>query len=200
MEEYTVVWKWVEKILQCHYTLCQVYLFSREPLCSNCFCFWFFCVCVCVSVFSFWFGVQKNGCGAFIWKLSESLKARRLHQQVCFCVLLVFIDSVLAYGEMCRDSPLKTLIHSRWDRLDTIQKRLLLMGNDWQLGVTGATEPSWLFQAPSLEQRHTVLGTITMETHAKKRAFSSPRKKNEDLKKCLFFLFHLDSGGIKGLQ
>lgn len=46
MEEYTVVWKWVEKILQCHYTLCQVYLFSREPLCSNCFCFWFFCVCV----------------------------------------------------------------------------------------------------------------------------------------------------------
>lgn len=162
-------------------TTMSLYIVSGVPLLQRAFVFklflfLFFFVCVCLF-FSFWFGVQKNGCGALIWKLSESLKARRLHQQVCFCVLLVFIDSVLAYGEMCRDSPLKTLIHSRWDRLDTIQKRLLLMGNDWQLGVTDATETSWLFQAPSLEQRHTVLGTITMETHAKKRAFSSPRKK-----------------------
>lgn len=74
----------------------------------------------CLSFFSFfWLDFEsKNGCGAFTWKLSESLKARRLHQQVCFCVLLVFIDSVLAYSEMHCGSPLKTLIHSRRNLLD----------------------------------------------------------------------------------
>ncbi len=122
-----------KKILQCHYTLCQVYLFPVEPLCSK-VVFHFF-------IF-FWLDFEsKNGCGAFIWKLSESLKARRLHQQVCFCVLLVFIDSVLAYGEMHCASPLKTLIHSRQDHLHKIQERLLLMVNDWQLGVTTLQKP-----------------------------------------------------------
>lgn len=81
--------------------------------------------------FSFWFDFEsKNGCGAFIWKLSESLKARRFHQQVCFCALLVFIDSVLVYGEMHCGSPLKTLIHSRRDQLQKGQERLLLTVND----------------------------------------------------------------------
>lgn len=61
------------------------------PLIRRAFVFKRF-VCVCcffVFLFGLIFGVPKNGCGAFIWKLCESLKARHLHQQVC--VLLVFL-------------------------------------------------------------------------------------------------------------
>lgn len=56
------------------------------------------------------------------------LKLDSCDHRVCFCVLLVFIDSVPAYGES--GSPLKTLIHSRWHRLHKIQERLLLMVRD----------------------------------------------------------------------
>lgn len=62
-----------EKILQCHCTLCQEYLFPMEPLCSK-------------GVFPFFRHdfESKNGWGAFIWKLSESLKARQLQPSSLF--------------------------------------------------------------------------------------------------------------------
>lgn len=65
-----------EKILQCHCTLCQEYLFPMEPLCSK-GVFHFFSF--------FWHDFEsKNGWGAFIRKLSESLKARQLRQSSLF--------------------------------------------------------------------------------------------------------------------
>lgn len=65
-----------EKTLQCHCTLCQEYLFPVEPSCSKVF-----------SFFSFFFwhdSKSKNGWRAFIWKLSEGLKARRLQPSSLF--------------------------------------------------------------------------------------------------------------------
>lgn len=86
-------WKWVEKILQYHYTLCYVYLLVKPLHIKAVLLFFFFCT---------FFGLSQKMAGAFVGSSMESLKARHLHQRVRFfvCFLFVFIDSVLASDEM----------------------------------------------------------------------------------------------------
>lgn len=85
----------------------------------------------CFSFFFLFFGMilsQKMAGELSFGSSVRVLKLDSCDHRVCFCVLLVFIDSVPAYGES--GSPLKTLIHSRWHRLHKIQERLLLMVRD----------------------------------------------------------------------
>lgn len=80
--------------------------------------------------FSFFFGMMWSQKMAEELSFGISVRVLKLdgcNRQVSSCVLLVFIDSVPAYGKMCCSSPLKTLIHSRWHRRHKIQGRLLLM-------------------------------------------------------------------------
>lgn len=103
-------WK---KILQCHYTLCQVYLFPMEPLCSKVvFHFFHF-----LFFFLAWFWVKNMAVELSTGSSVRVLKLDSCTNESVSAFLLVFIDSVLAYGEMHCGSPLKTLIHSRWDPL-----------------------------------------------------------------------------------
>lgn len=78
--------------------------------------------------FFFWHDSKSKMAGEL--SLGSSVRVLKLDgcsRRVCSCILLVFIDSVPAYGKMCCSSSLKTLIHSRWHRRHKIQGRLLLM-------------------------------------------------------------------------
>lgn len=110
---FTVVWKWVEKN-----TTMSLYIVSGVSLPHGAFVFK-----GCFSFFSFsvfflaWFWVKNMAVELSTGSSVRVLKLDSCTNESVSAFLLVFIDSVLAYGEMHCGSPLKTLIHSRWDPL-----------------------------------------------------------------------------------
>ena len=183
-------WK---KILQCHYTLCQAYLFPRRAFVfKGWFSFFLF--------FFFWLDFESKKMAVEL-SFGSSVRVLKLdsctNQSVsasCLCLLILSWRTA-----RCTAVPPWNLWFIQGGTILTkYRKRLLLTANDWQLGVADATEnPPDNSRLRNLEQRHTVLGTITMETHAKKGELGSSEK-NGKLKKRLVFLFHLDSWGKTG--
>lgn len=110
---FTVVWKWVEKN-----TTMSLYIVSGVSLPHGAFVFK-----GCFSFFSFyvfflaWFWVKNMAVELSTGSSVRVLKLDSCTNESVSAFLLLFIDSVLAYGEMHCGSPLKTLIHSRWDPL-----------------------------------------------------------------------------------
>lgn len=142
-------WKWVEKILQYHYTLCYVYLLVK-PLHMKAVLLFFF------VLFLVWVKKWLELLLEARWRVLKLDICTNVSVSLCVFSLCLLILSwhLMRWSLFFFSLPTrKPLIHSRWGYIFEPQERLMWMVDDWQLGNYkryGCSEG----------------GTLTMEIHA----------------------------------